>query len=457
MKRKITILAVLLSLVVVLGSCASKRYTKKGLKYEALGQYSDAADMFYQALSIKRTNIEAMAGLKRTGQMTLSKKLSEFNKAYNDQKNKEAVYYYQDAKDYYNKIASVGVELNFPSFYDEYYDEVKNVYVEDKYYEGIKFLDDEKFADAEKAFREVVKFQSNYKDAEDKLVISINEPKYRNGLKLMDQQQFRKAYYVFDEIIRNASNYKNSHELKAECLEKGTIVVQISKIQNVSTDAQIASTLEAKIIENILEANNPFIKLVDAGNKTATGKGFYNQTISTNTQNRPPDVILNVEISKFVYNKGDLKETEKRGYLKKQVKVTNRETGEEEVKIKYDKVTYKEFFMNRSVDLNFSYKLINGKTNVILKTASRNYIAKDEVNYARYQGDTKNLVPGYWKWLFISSSEDYISDNPKSIKALQNLLNARSQIKDYKTLAEEVVNKTAAEISEAVIDYVVKN
>ncbi|HRT80638.1 MAG TPA: hypothetical protein P5538_06840, partial [Bacteroidales bacterium] len=148
--------------------------------------------------------------------------------------------------------------------------------------------------------------------------------------------------------------------------------------------------------------------------------------------------------------------TEKRGYLKKQVKVTNRETGEE-VKIKYDKVTYKEFFMNRSVDLNFSYKLINGKTNVILKTASRNYIAKDEVNYARYQGDTKNLVPGYWKWLFISSSEDYISDNPESIKALQNLLNARSQIKDYKTLAEEVVNKTAAEISEAVIDYVVKN
>ncbi|MFQ3578842.1 MAG: hypothetical protein SNJ71_01715, partial [Bacteroidales bacterium] len=332
MKRTITIFAILLSLVIVFGSCASKRYTKKGLKYEALGQYSDAADMFYQALLIKRTNIEAVAGLKRTGQMTLSKKLSEFNKAYNDQKNKEAVYYYQDAKDYYNKIASVGVELNFPSFYDEYYDEVKNVYVEDKYYEGVKFLDDEKFADAEKAFREVVKFQPNYKDAKDKLVIAVNEPKYRNGLKLMDQQQFRKAYYVFDEIIRNASNYKNSHELKAECLEKGTIVVQISKIQNVSTDAQIASTLEAKIIENILEANNPFIRLVDSGNKTATGKGFSNQPVSTNTQNRPPDVILNVEISKFVYNKGDLKETEKRGYLKKQVKVTNRETGEEEIK-----------------------------------------------------------------------------------------------------------------------------
>jgi hypothetical protein len=43
--------------------------------------------------------------------MTLSKKLSEFNKAYNNQENKEAVYLYEDSRKYYDKIAAVGVEI----------------------------------------------------------------------------------------------------------------------------------------------------------------------------------------------------------------------------------------------------------------------------------------------------------------------------------------------------------
>jgi hypothetical protein len=49
MKKIFTITAIVLSLALVFGSCASKRYTKKGLKLEALGQYSESADMFYQA------------------------------------------------------------------------------------------------------------------------------------------------------------------------------------------------------------------------------------------------------------------------------------------------------------------------------------------------------------------------------------------------------------------------
>lgn len=131
---------------------------------EALGQYADAADMFYYAVQAKRTNVEALAGLKRCGQMTLSKKLSEFNQAYNDSKNKEAVYFYQDAKAYYEKLNAVGVSLNFPSFYDEYYQEVKDTYLEDRYYEGSKLLSDERFSEAETIFKEIQKLQANYKD-----------------------------------------------------------------------------------------------------------------------------------------------------------------------------------------------------------------------------------------------------------------------------------------------------
>ncbi len=454
MKKIFTITAIILSLALVFGGCATKRYTKKGLKLEALGQYSDAADMFYQAVVIKKTNLEALAGLKRSGQMTLSKKLSEFNQAYNNQNNKEAVYYYQDAKAYYNKITSVGVELNFPSFYDEYYNEVKDIYLEDKYYEGTNLLDAEKFTEAETIFREIVKLQENYKDAKEKLITATNEPKYRDGLRMMENEQYRKAYYVFDGIIKTAGAYKSSYDLQKECLTNGTITISISKIKNSSGTSGLESILESKIISGIQSSGNPFIKLIDS--QSQSGKTFESATQSS-SKSILPNAILYCEITKFVYNKGENKEIEKHGYLRKKVKVLNRETGESETKTEYDKVIYKEYKMNRTIDMTVTYKLVNGRTNEIYKTSSKTLQTRDDLYYAKYSGDVNNLVPGYWKDIKTTSPEDYINDNPNSLKELNNLLRARSQIKDYNTLSGEATDGVAQDVSKAVIDYVNAN
>ncbi len=454
MKRLFTITAIVLSLALVFGSCASKRYTKKGLKLEALGQYSESADMFYQAVVIKKTNLEATAGLKRTAQMTLSKKLSEFNQAYNNENNKEAVYYYQDAKAYYDKITAIGVELNFPSFYVDYYNEVKDTYLEDRYFDGSKLLDEEKFAEAETIFREIVKLQENYKDAKDKLITATNEPKYREALRLMDNALYRKAYYAFDNIIKAAGAYKSSYDLQKECLEKGTMTISIAAIKNNTTTTGIESILESKIISGIQASNNPFIKLIDSQNQ-------YRKTFDSNVEptsvQKLPTAILNCEIAKFVYNKGQNQEFEKRGYLRKKVKVLNRETGEYETKTEYDKVTYKEYKMTRTLDMTVTYKLIDGKTHVIYKTNTKTLQTKDEIYYAKFTGDASNLVPGYWKDIKTTSPEDYINDNPNALKELNNLLGARSQIKDFETLSGEATDAAAQDISKAVIDYVNEN
>ncbi len=449
MKKIFTITAIVLSLALIFGSCASKRYTKKGLKLEALGQYSESADMFYQAVVIKRANLEANAGLKRTAQMTLSKKLSEFNQAYNNQNNKEAVYYYQDARAYYTKITGVGVALNFPTFYDEYYNEVKDIYLEDKYYEATTLLDAEKFSQAETIFREIVKLQENYKDSKDKLITATNEPKYRDGLRQMESEQYRQAYYVFDGIIKAAGAYKSSYDLKQECLTKGTITISIEKTKNFTTATGLESIIESKIISGIQSANNPFIKLIDS----QSGKTFQSSTQTAIT----PNAILYCEITKFVYNKGENQEIEKRGYLRKKVKVLNRETSEYEFKTEYDKVTYSEYKMTRTVDMTVTYKLVNGRTSEIYKTSSKTLQTRDDIYYAKYTGDVNNLVPGYWKDIKTTSTEDYINDNSNSISALTSLLNARSQIKDYNSLSGEATDGVAQEVSKAVIDYVNAN
>jgi tetratricopeptide (TPR) repeat protein len=453
MKKIFTISMIMLSLLIVLGGCATKKYTKKGLKLEAMGQYSEAADMFYQAVTIKNTNLEAMAGLKRCGQMTLSKKLSDFNQAYNNEQNKEAVYYYQDAKAYYNKMNAVGCELNFPSFYEEYYNEAKDTYLEDKYYEASKLLDEERFPESETILREIVKIQPNYKDVKDKLVVAVNEPKYREGLRLMDAGLYRKSYFIFDGIIQAAGAYKSSYDLKSECLSKGTMTISVEPIKNYSSTTGIEGVLQSKIISGIQAANNPFIKLIDS---QEGGKSFQSSTINP-VKTIVPNALLNVEITKFSYNKGQLQEFEKRGYLRKKVKVLNRETGEYETKTEYDKVIYKEYKMSRTVDMTVTYKLVNGKTGEIYKTSSKTIQTRDDINYARYTGDATNLVPGYWKDIKTASPEDYITDRPEAIRELNNMLNARSQIKDYNTLSGEANDGTASEISNAVIDFVNQN
>jgi tetratricopeptide (TPR) repeat protein len=450
MKKIFTISVIILSLAVVFGGCASKRYTKKGQKLEAVGQFSEAADMFYQAVTVKKTNIEAVAGLKRTGQMTLSKKLSLFNQAYNNQNNKEAVYYYQDAKAYYNKLNAVGADLNFPSFYDEYYNEVKDLYLEDKYYEGSNLLDSEKFAEAEKVFREIVKLQENYKDSKDKLTTSVNEPKYRDGLRLMDSDQFRKAYYVFDGIVKNAGVYKSAFDLRKECQEKGTISIAIAPITNKTSTSGLDSDLQSRIINGIQSSGNPFIKLIDFSTVSGTNSSMTSKP--TNAQ-----AVLYVEITKFTYNKGNNEETDKRGYLRKTVKVLNRETNEYENKTQYDKVSYKEYKMSRTVDFGYNYKLVNLRSGEIYTSSSKSVLSRDDIHYARYTGDSKNLVPGYWKDLKNDSPEDHINDNKQAIDALNSLLNSRSQIKDYNTLSTEVVTSAASVVSSAVNDFINQN
>jgi tetratricopeptide (TPR) repeat protein len=454
MKKILTISAILLSLVLVFGSCASKRYTRKASKLEALGQYSESADLYYQAVIAKRTNIEANAGLKRTGQMTLSKKLSEFNKAYNNQNNKEAVYIYEDARNYYDKLTAVDVGLNFPSFYDEYYQEVKDIFLEDQYYEGSTLLDEEKFAEAEKIFKEIVRLQPNYKDSKDKLITATYEPKYRDALQKMEQDKYRQAYYVFDGIITGAGAYKSSYDLKAECLTKGTITITMDKVKNSTSASGIGTTLESKIITGIQGYNNPFIKLIDSSNQNRSS--FTNKTGSAVKQ-RLTNVTLYCEISRFIYNKGTQNKTEKRGYLRKKVKILNRETQEYEYKTEYSKVIYYEYQMSRTLDMTYMFKLVDNRTGEILSTASKNVQTKDQIHYARYSGDRKNLVPGYWKNSKTSSPDDYINDKTHNLNNLNALLDARSEIKDYNTLSTEAINSASDFISTQVNGFVNEN
>ena len=151
MKKILLILGVIL----LITSCASKRYVKKAAKFEEAGLYEDAAEYYYQAVKKKDSNVDGKLGLRKTGQMTLDRKLADFTSAYKQSDYKKAVYNYLDAEKYNNKIKAVNVDLDFPEYHKEYYEEAKGDYLNKKYADGVDKLNREDFTAALTVFEEI--------------------------------------------------------------------------------------------------------------------------------------------------------------------------------------------------------------------------------------------------------------------------------------------------------------
>jgi hypothetical protein len=456
MRKFYIMMFLLLGAGIVFSSCATRKMLKKAAKMEETGLYPEAAELYYQVLVRKKDNIDAIAGLKRAGEFTLGRKLSDFNRAYNEQKNKEAVHYYLDAQAYHERVKKVGIELNFPSFYTDYYNEVKDIYLQDKYFEAMNYLQNEAFTQAENALREIVRIQPNYRDAKDQLNIAIYEPVYREALNLMDNGKFRDAYFRFQNIISNMGSYKDVHDLQREALDKGSVTIALSAVKNSSSKSSIETNIENEIINSIQSLNNPFIKLVDQ-TKSQSGVAARNAREQSSIRFAAPDATLFCEINSFNYDAGRLKETNQRGYLKKRVKYKNPETDKTEYRTEYDKVDYKEFQMSRSVQMTISFRLINERSGEILSSGTRNINSVDEIHYATYGGNHNNLVPGYWKSKSSNSDEDVIRDNRRDVRALQELLSGRTQIKTYESLAKEVFTNSSGFVAAEVNKFVLEN
>lgn len=254
----------ILTVILLVTGCASKRNTKKAIKFEQAGLYEDAAEYYYIAVKKKASNVDAKLGLRKTGQQTLDKKLSDFSMVYKQADYQKAVYNYLEAEKYYNKVKGVGVELNFPDYYKEYYEEAKGDYLNKKYTDGLDKLNREDFAAALQVFEEIRRIDANYKDVKDQLIIAKYEPMYRDANQYLENGLYRKAYYTFDNVIKGAGTFKQSVTLKEEALTKGTISILVInfEFQRLS-NRDDASALTAKVKGNLSKSDNPFIKILD--------------------------------------------------------------------------------------------------------------------------------------------------------------------------------------------------
>ena len=448
MKKLLLILSVLL----LVAGCASKKYTKKAVKFEESGLYEDAAEYYYQAVKKKDSNVEAKLGLRKNGQLTLDRKLSDFSMAYKQADYKKAVYNYLEADKYYKKVKSVKVDLDFPDHYKEYYEEAKGDYLNKKYADGVDKLNREDFTAALSVFEEINKIDADYKDVKELYITAKYEPMYRDANQYLETGLYRKAYYTFENIIKGAGTYKQSVALKDEAQEKGTISVLVVDLgSSIFGNSRFAQTATTELKGELSKLNNPFLKIVDqsAINANIIKDGKVNMQAANLAG---VNAILSGDIVIARRIKGDLNKEEKRGYLK-EINITKNAEGEEVKKTVYHKIIYWEYTQESSAQLKINYSLTSTSNNSVLVSDAINLSNSDKIHYAVFDGDKDKIIPGYWKFKNMDSKEDIKNDSSSDLKKLENLFKADKEVKSPDILLNNLLNEAVSKITNDVNNY----
>src|SRR5690606_26606757 len=144
--RFILHIAPILALALIVSGCSgSKSYAKKASKLDQAGMYAEAAEMYLQSAQRNAKNVDAKIGLKKTGQMVLNDKLSEFFKAFNMGQKSDAVEKYLAAKFYQERVQRLGVMLEVPDHYAADFEKVKGEYLVELYNEGQALMEKQEF------------------------------------------------------------------------------------------------------------------------------------------------------------------------------------------------------------------------------------------------------------------------------------------------------------------------
>jgi hypothetical protein len=402
-------------------------------------------------------NVDAAIGLKKNGQRLLDDKGFEVSKAYLSGDDKAVVFSYIDAKAYMDKVNATGVNISLSPMVQGYYDEAKPRYLSKLFDEARLLLEEEKFRESEIIFSEIKRVDPLYQGVDEHMKVSQSEPLYRAGMEFLMNGLYRSAYTNFNTIINTHGTYKDSKDLRDEALAKGMITISIETIRNNSTNKDVGTILQSKIISDLNGLNNPFIKVVDAGN-TEQYISQQRQTSSIGSsiqvgQMLAPKAVLKGTVIKFNTNDGKLKREEKRGYLKEEITIKDKTSGEEKKENKYHKVTYIEISKENNVETSFQYQLNSTETSAVLVSDAINQNVSDAIHYATFNGDKSKLVPGYWEFPDKNSPKDKIDDSLNAVKTLQNLLSANQNIKPVSTLQIEAIEKISSRVAHKINQY----
>lgn len=415
---------------------------------EEAGMIDQAANHFFTALRKKPDNLDALTGMKRTGQIVLSKHLSDFDEAVLKNEREVAITAFQKAEQYDKKISSVGVTLVFPQAKKDQFVAVKNAHVEEIYVEANEHLQSENFDEALKLFERIEELVPGFKDAAALGDYSYCKPKYDLGNNAFEEGHFRTAYESFNNVANRDANFEDAGARKQESLDAGRYTIALMKFENGSSRRNVHTKLSSYVEQNLMNSNDPFLTMVD---RESLELILQEQQLELSGLTSGSELeigsllgakaILKGTVVDCNYNQTSMHHQNKSGYEKYRVEAVNSE-GKKYYETKYRQAWYTEYNQSSSVTVSFNLKLISMETGSVLRSETVTATNSDNIRFINYSGNKQNLYPSRANGAVDSSSSGHNS--------LMQLSGARRDLKDDDIMINECAKAVAGKVQSEV-------
>jgi tetratricopeptide (TPR) repeat protein len=460
MKRLALLIAGIALLAATVACSPSRSHTKKGNKLAQAGIYDEASYAYMLALANDRSYIDARIGLRNTAQKALNSYLDRFYRAHGEARNGAAVYAYQQADRFYKDVVAYNVELDFPPYYKDYYEEDLAKYLAELYEKGNTALEAKRFKEAETHFKEISQLDANYKDVNSRKQLSIIIPLYEAGLVFYQAGNYREAYGQFDQVYKLDPQYKEVNHLRRTAKERATLTVAVLPFEQ-SLAYAYPIPINSYIISDLANASNEFIVVIDREN---TEKLVKEQKISLANSNNDnlaviagelmgAKAILTGKIIDFGVQQPQMKHYERTGYESYQERVMNASTKKMENKTRYRKVMYSEFVGESAVRMKLQYQLISTESGTVLVSDVMELTEQDVVRYVSYDGNPNNLFAGNWKSLNNAHPTDKVYTSYSYRREMENLLKGKRDFVPTTDLLVKMQQRISNQVVNQVLGY----
>ena len=448
MNRLIKILCVCLfsiSIVATFSSCnGAKAYVKKAMKMEEAGMMEQASAHYFTALAKKPDNVDALVGLKRTGQIILNRHLARFDESQIRGDREGAISAFQNAENYNSAVTKVGVTLAFPEAKRALFVAVKNAHVEEIYVEANEHLEHNRYADALALFERIEELVPGFKDAAALGDYAFCKPTYESGNKAMVDGRYRTAYRLFNSVVHRDYSYQDAADRTAEALEAGLFTIALMKFENGSNRNNIHTKVSSYVEQKLMSSHDIFLKVVD---RESIEMILQEQQLELSglTSGAELEVgsllgakaILKGTVVECFTSKSQLRYETKKGFEKYRVQKINAE-GKKYYETKYRPATYKEYYRNSTAKITLSIKLISMETGTVLSSTTVNASKTDNIRYATYSGNNNSLYPER-----LGGAVDMSSSNRTQ---LQSLLNSRQSLVNESVLVDNCAKTISSKV-----------
>ncbi|MAO46765.1 MAG: hypothetical protein CL823_06400 [Crocinitomicaceae bacterium] len=438
-----------LTLSMSVSSCnGAKAYVKKGKKMEEAGIINQAAAHYYTALIKKPQNIDALVGLKRTGQIVLSRQLADFDESVLRGDRESAISSFQKADNYYNKLQAVNVSVEFPIVKRNQFESVKNAHVEEIYVEGSAHLEKARYEEALEIFERIEELVPGYKDAKKLGDYSYCKPRYDKGKEAHDSELYRTSYNLFSEIVERDSDFEDAVKRKAEALETGRYTIALLKFENGSNVRNVHTKLSAYVEQNLMGSHDPFLTIVDRESLEMILQEQHLE-LSGLTSGTELEIgsllgakaILKGTVMSCSHSQTSLRTENKSGFEKYRVEKVNSE-GKKYYETKYRPAGYREYFQSGTVTMTFNLKLVSMESGTVLSSKTVTTTMSDNVHYAHYSGNKNNLYP--------ASISGNVNSSITAHNELVSLIGSRRDLKNSSVMIEEATKGLASKVQSEV-------